>query len=461
MLLVAISVLPDRMAAQDLTHPREMGLPESRFEVPGEDRYRFGLRNGIVGFFVADRTAPVVTLTAFVRAGKWDDGKQGAAEVLEMMLQHEGPCWMAPGSFGTALDDMAAEYYVRMTADITEITLSVAADDAMRALRIFSGILRETCVRRDGLDKYRSRVVTEEFPPGATGGEPGPTLADASLRVAVDLFHRHLYEGHLYGEPVTQADVAALTVEDVRRFRDRSFDPGHVVLAVSGWFDPLRITQLATQQFSDWEGAPRPPQLRRAPPIQPSDSQRVYRYRADKLQSFVVLGHELPPVSPEDWPALEVMNYILGGGHFDTRLFREARDKRGLTNDASGFLEPHDRGPGSYTFRTYSRPEVSDQLVQIVFGEIDRIRNEPVTEEELFVAKGALVDGALAVKFANGHAMARTFAVEHARRGTVSYPARYSQLVQAVTAEDVLDAARRYLKPERMTVVVIEGTRKP
>ena len=99
--------------------------------------------------------------------------------------------------------------------------------------------------------------------------------------------------------------------------------------------------------------------------------------------------------------------------------------------------------------------------MQSVFGEIDRIRNEPVTEEELFVAKGALVDGALAVKFANGHAMARTFAAEHARRGTVSYPARYSQLVQAVTAEDVLDAARRYLKPERMTMVVIEGTRKP
>ena len=150
------------------------------------------------------------------------------------------------------------------------------------------------------------------------------------------------------------------------------------------------------------------------------------------------------------------MNYILGGGHFDTRLFREARDKRGLTNDASGFMEFNTRGPGSYTFRTYGRHEVAQQLIDIVFAEIDRIRNELVSEEELFVAKGALIDGEFAMRFENGHAMARTMAEEHVRYGTLAHLARYVGRVDDVSAEDVRRAAQRYLNPERMIEVVVE-----
>ena len=156
-------------------------------------------------------------------------------------------------------------------------------------------------------------------------------------------------------------------------------------------------------------------------------------------------------------PALQVMNYILGGGHFDTRLFREARDKTGYTNDASGFLESNVRGPGSYTFRTYGRPEVAQELVDIIFREIERIQNELVSEEELFTAKGALIDGDFAMQFINGHTVARTFAEGYAKYGGFRQLVLYPDWIDDVSAEDVRDAARRYLHPERMTVLLIEA----
>ena len=154
-------------------------------------------------------------------------------------------------------------------------------------------------------------------------------------------------------------------------------------------------------------------------------------------------------------PALQVMNYILGGGHFDTRLFREARDKRGLTNDASGFLEFNIRGPGTYTFRTYGRHDVAQQLIDLTLAEIERIRSELVSEEELLVAKGALTEGEFAMKFADGHTVARTFAQELARYGTLQHLFGYVRRVRSVSREDVRRAARRYLHPERMAVVIV------
>jgi zinc protease len=169
----------------------------------------------------------------------------------------------------------------------------------------------------------------------------------------------------------------------------------------------------------------------------------------------LVLGSVLPVVPREDEAALEVMNYILGGGHFDTRLFREARDKRGLTNDASGFLEPAVSGPGTYTFRTYGRPGAVRLLLHLTLAEIERMRAAPVTEEELFVARGALADGVFAIRYRDGWATARSFAEEHARYGDPSWSDAYPERVRAVTAADVLSAARTYLHPERMTIVLV------
>ena len=184
-------------------------------------------------------------------------------------------------------------------------------------------------------------------------------------------------------------------------------------------------------------------------------SRRVLLYPAAKLQGWVAIGHELPAVPAADEAALMVMNYVLGGGHFDTRLFRATRDRRGLTNDDSGFPEAGSRGPGLYSFRTYGRPEAVRLLIHLTLQEIERIRAEPVGDEELFVAKGALADGDFSLWFRDGAATATTYAREWLHHREHGPTATWQQRVRAVTADDVLDAARRYLHPERMQIVVV------
>ena len=454
--LVFVLIAPFPGRAQVFHHPRDMGFGDSRFGIGNTAMFRFQLENGLPGFVVPDLTVPLIQLTAFVRAGRGDDDHQGVAEMLVAAMRR-GPCWMGASGFRQAMNRMAATLEIHMTADLTEISFNVPAEHAEQGMRVFSGIIREPCLDREGLEAFRrpggEGGGTPAFPPPGTGNEPGPLVRDGSLQLAVDLFHAKLFEGHRYDDVITEQDLTDLALDDVEDFHREFFTPTNMVLAVSGAFERRRILQQVDQRFADWEER-RPPRLRNASRIETPPRQTL-RYRAGKLQTWIVIGHELPRVNPRDIPVLQVMNYILGGGHFDTRLFREVRDKRGLANDASGFLEFNVRGPGSYTFRTYGRHEVAQQLIDIIYAEIDRMQNELVSEEELFVAKGALIDGDFAMRFENGVTTARTLAEEFVRYGTLDHLIRYPDRVDDVSAEDVRRAAQRYLDPERMVEVIM------
>jgi predicted Zn-dependent peptidase len=181
----------------------------------------------------------------------------------------------------------------------------------------------------------------------------------------------------------------------------------------------------------------------------------LHHFPTHKLQSWLVIGHDLPPVPLEEQAALEVMNYIVGAVHLNTRLMRETRYKYGYTNDASGFPEPRWYGPGGYTFRSYSRPEVIENIYQNMMGELIRTRDEEVSGHELFVAKGALADGSFPIRYLDGYALTRSFALERLRYGNHDRSASYVQRIRAVSKDDVLDAARKYLRPENMQVIIL------
>jgi len=160
-------------------------------------------------------------------------------------------------------------------------------------------------------------------------------------------------------------------------------------------------------------------------------------------------------VPAADEAALLVMNYILGGGHFDARLFIEVRDKRGLANTAAAVPTYHRSGPGSYTFRTYGRPESVALLVRILQDEIRRIQAEPVSAEQLMVAQGAYAEGEYGMWYHDGEATARALALEWTQFGNHQRSAGFRAAVQAVTIADVQRVAREYLHPDALRLLLI------
>jgi zinc protease len=433
-----IAIGPLTASAQVTPRPRDMDLPTPVSPRPDPGKHRIELPGGLVAYVAEDASAPVVTLTAFVGVGSVD-GPEGAAELVAHGLRTRGPAGMAPGAFRRSLRDMVADYAVVLGPESTEIVLDVPAEDAWKALGLLADLIRRgPRLGEEDLEALRS--------PGSAY-EPPMASAAALLRGQV-------LGATQYGHDPNPSELAALTVDDARAFHERYFVTGNVVIAAAGPLERARLTRALTEDFGDMRAGP---SNRRAitPTPRPTTERQIFTYPADKLQGWMVIGHELPVVPIEDRAPLEVMNYILGGGHFDTRLFRETRDSRGLTNDDSGILEPSRDGPGMYAFHTSGRPETVRLLLDITLDQIERIRTEPVSEEELFVAKGALADGVFAAGYRDGWATARTLAEEWLRDGSHDASAGYQERIRSVTREDVLAAARKYLHPERMQAVLI------
>ncbi len=169
------------------------------------DQYRFKFFNQLNGFVVQDEAASSVRFTAFVRGGPADDRSQGAAEVLAEIIGQEGPCWIAPRTLQAVVSDLGGELDVRMGVTLTEITLTAPAGREREALRVFSGLVREPCIRSSTVSRLREHAVT-------------PDLTAQDLTGLSTLFERRLYQDHPYGVRITEDDVEELEVKDVTRF---------------------------------------------------------------------------------------------------------------------------------------------------------------------------------------------------------------------------------------------------
>lgn len=432
------------LGAQQVVHPREMSLPTPAFRRPDPAAHRHQVGPLLV-YVAEDRRVPLVTVSAFVRVGFGDAPSAALGRAVERALR-AGPAALAPGAFGQELALMVAEWRVSMGAEVTELSLDVPVADATRAIELVVQTLRAP----------RLGDVAAGRPPSAlrsmaATGESGPVLYEGSLQLAADLFTEWELGTHPYGGLAGEAVSGAAA----RDFHRAWFAPSQVTLAVGGDIGAAAVRSAVASAVAGWSGD-RPPARRPATPLAARAAGREIRlFDTNKLQGWVVMGHALPPVPVADRAALEVMNYILGGGHFDTRLFRELRDKRGLANTGGGYPEWFARGPGSYTLRTYGRPEVIPLLVELTIAEADRMRREPVTEDELQIARGALADGVFAIRYADGYATARSLAEEWARNGHHEESATYQRRIGGVTREQVAAAARRYLDPDRFRIVIL------
>ena len=370
-------------AQQEWQHPRSMGLPDDAFTPPDPAALRLELPGGSAAYIARDSLVPLVRMTALIGAGDAD-----AADAAEFAAGlRAGPAAMTPGEFAGALAGMAALYEVEQTHTETRVTLEVPSEDLAPALQLFAALLREPLAGEtrtaDGADAVERAT-----------GESGPVMYEGSLAASVELLEAGVYGQHAY---------TGAAGDSTTSFRDRFVLPSNVVLAVSGDFDVDAMRNALAAAFAGWSGGAA--DLPQHPLPEPAPGRGLHTFDVDKLQGWVAIGHELPQVPLQDEASLMVMNYILGGGHFDTRLFRATRDRRGLTNDDSGFPEQGFRGPGLYSFRTYGRPEAVRLLIHLTLQEIERIRQEPVSEEELFVAQGALADG-YSQRSAAGHGIA-------------------------------------------------------
>jgi predicted Zn-dependent peptidase len=252
---------------------------------------------------------------------------------------------------------------------------------------------------------------------------------------------------------MTEASVSSITREDLTAFHQKYFFPGNFILAVSGDFETGEILAKLDDTFAGW--ADRKLDLPEIPGTVPDPKPGVYMIaKEDVNQSRIRVGHIGVKRDIPDEYALIVMNDILGGGGFTSRIVRRVRSDEGLAYSAGSRFNRPVEYPG--TFRAYfqTRHATAAFGTRLILEEIDRIRTERCDPEIVENAKAAFISN-IVNPFSSKSAIVNTFADDHYTGRPDDYWQDYTANIEAVTPDDVLAAAQKYLAPEKLVFLVV------
>ncbi len=445
LLALLLALWPLETAAQPIpVNPEALVFEPIVFNPPLAKDHRVVLRGGIVAFIKEDRTLPLVSIAAQVRTGRWlePEGKQGLAALVGSQLRRGGTRSLPAEDLDERLDFLAAQIATGIGDTGASASLNCLRDNLDESLRLFVEILRAPRFQEDRLALAKQQALQEM----KKRNDESEDIEAREWNVLL------LGEDHFTNRFSTEASLRGITRDDLVAFHRSYFHPANMILAVSGAFARDEIVRKLEAAFSGW------PSPRRAVPPVPSEIHpaipALYRIQKDVNQGRVAIG--LPGVmrtSPDIY-ALEVMNEILGGSGFTSRITRTVRSNEGLAYSAGSGIGFGVYYPGRFRAAFQSKSRSVAYAAQLVMDEIRRIREELVTDEELETIRHSLIE-TFPSNFASAAQVVSTFASDEYTRRDASFWPNYRDRIRAVTKEDVRRVARAHLVPERMTMLVV------
>ncbi len=425
-------------------NPEKLVFKPIVYTPPAAKDFRVVLQNGMVVYVAEDPTLPLVNIELTIRAGSWLEpaGKQGLASFTGQQIRRGGSRTLTAEQLDEKLDFLAATVGTSIGDTAGRATLNCLRDNLDESLKVFVEMLREPRFQEDRLALAREQAL-----------QAMKKRNDDSEDVEAREWNVLLYgEDHFSNRFTTAASVQSLTRQDLVDFHRKYFHPANMIAAVSGSFSRPVMVQKLEAAFAGWPGTAAP-----VPPV-PSEihtaAAGIYRIQKDVNQGRVSMG--LPSVrrGDPDVYALEVMNEILGGSGFTSRIMKTVRSDEGLAYSAGSGLRFGIYYPGAFRAEFQSKSRSVTYAAQLVLEEIKKIRQAPVTEEELDTIKKSLIETFPSTFNSKAQTVAIFAADEYTRRDP-GYWATYRDRIRNVTPADVQRVAQKYLDPARMVVLVV------
>jgi zinc protease len=331
--------------------------------------------------------------------------------------------------------------------DFASASLRVLKKDVKTGMDLLSDVLMNPAFDQKEID----RKVKEALAEIQRQKEEPETIASEAFAKAV-------FGKHPYG--ITSDEVAAflpkVARQDLLEFYRKHYGPNNTIIAVVGDVKEKEIIALLNGYFKDWKRAVQPVQPSPAPPN--VDRTTVVKLEKNITQANIVMGRIGISRQDPDYYAVSIMNYILGGGGFTSRLMDNIRDNRGLAYDVHSMFSAQ-KEPGAFSVRIQTKNESANEVISETLKEIGRIRSELVSDKELADAK-AYLTGSFALRMDTSAKIAGILTSIEIYSLGLDYPQKYPAIIQAVTREDLLRVAKKYLDPDRMVIVVVANQEK-
>lgn len=408
----------------------------------GLDVKRTTLPNGLLVLHVERHNLPIVMATLLVKASPLHEtpDKAGLANLTAELLT-EGTKKRTSNEISEEIEFIGASLETSTDDDFTTITLSVLKKDVEKGFELLSDVLLNPTFPEEEIK--RSKEVLKG---SLRQSEEDPSfLASRAFKKAVfgDLPYGRLVRGSI-------ETVDAIRKGDIEKFYGLFYRPNNAILAVVGDISDAELTGLIDRFLSEWK----PAEIPQGVTVQKGKHEKkTVLIDRDLTQANILLGHEGISRNNPDYYAVSVMNYILGGGGFSSRLMETVRDELGLAYDIHSLFQP-DKYAGLFEVGVQTKNASANMVISEALKQIGRIRSEPVSDQELDDAK-AYMTGSFPRRLETNRKIADFVAgVEFYGLGD-DYVEKYPRYIKAVTKDDVLRAARKYLDPENYVLVVV------
>ena len=409
---------------------------------------RFGLSNGLTVVFEAQHAAKVAAFQVWVKAGSADErpDQAGLAHLHEHML-FKGTATRGPGEVAAAIESRGGEINAWTSFDQTVYHTVIASQFARDGLEVLADVVRHS--RFDPEELAREiEVVCEEIK---------RSLDAPSRRASRDLFST-AYQAHPYRRPVIgwAETVRSFSREKVLEFYERHYTPKNIVLTATGDLSREQLEAWAEALLGgDWGRPYAGPPVRDREPL--LEGRRFYLREDEVKEAYLNLAFPIPPVDHDDTPGLDLLAMIAGQNQ-SSRLLLEVKRRRSLVNEihASAYT-PKD--PGLFVASATLQPANLEPALTATLEVLAELRETLVPEEELRRVK-ALVESDAVYGRETVQGLARKLGFFETTAGGIESEARYYEQIGRVTAEQIRELARRYLRFDRcvLTALVPNGT---
>ena len=270
-------------------------------------------------------------------------------------------------------------------------------------------------------------------------------------------FRKLIYsETSPYARTVEYTTIDAIQSFDLRQFYKAAFRPENFILGISGDINPRQMRSLIEARFGNWKTTALPITSNSKNFTPTPKIPGIYiANKSDLTQSSIQMGHLGGKVSDPDYPALSVMNEILSG--FGGRLFNEIRSRQGLAYSVYAAWSPQFDYPGIFVAGGDTKSESTVPFIKGVRTEIDRIRTEPVSAQELKRAKDS-VENSFIFNFDSPEKVLNRLLKYEYFGYPKDYLFQYQKAVAAISVDDIQRAAKKNLQPDRMVTMIVGNT---
>jgi len=425
---------------QQSVDPRKLTFAPLQFKIPKSERIT--LTNGMIVYLMEDHELPLVNITAYIRTGELyePEDRQNVATLAGAVMRSGGTKAIPPEQLDAELEFMASSIETGISGEMGNVSMTSLKKNLQKTMDLFGQVLMTPEFRQDRFELAVNQTLEglrrqNDDPKGIANRELG----------------RALFANHPFGRVPTIENVKKISRDDLVAFHKTYYHPDNIMLAVSGDFSKLEMTDSLNRIFGSWpKGKPQLPKI--ADPA-PATAQQILYAKKQVSQSVVRLGHLGLDKSNPDIYAVRVMDYILGGG-FTSRLMQEVRSNQGLAYHAASRFDIGRGVIGTFIAETETKSASTAKTIGLIRDIISGMTTAPVTDQELQLAKDSLINS-----FIYGFAKADAVVNQQVRLEYFGYPdgylENYRDNLAKVSKEDVLRVAKKYLHPEALTIVVV------